>query len=30
MIAEKAAAWAFMFLSGGLFMEMISLRKSKK
>lgn len=29
-IAEKAAAWAFMFLAGGVFMEMILLRKSGK
>jgi len=29
-IAEKAAAWAFIFLAGGVFMEMIQLRKSKK
>ncbi len=29
-IAEKAAAWAFMFFAGGVFIEMISLRKSGK
>ncbi len=29
-IAEKAAAWSFIFLSGGVISEMILLRKAKK